>query len=126
MGGASFRSAIAPDLCLIAIKGKRKSITRIGERLAEAGIEPSVGSKGTATPTPWPRRSTGELIRRRAPWKIKEAVELATLEWVAWFITAACSHPLAISRPQKLKQTTTDTSPVKPPTCRAGRSGVSR
>ncbi len=26
-----------------------------------------------------------ELIHRRAPWKTKEAVELATLEWVHWF-----------------------------------------
>ena len=26
-----------------------------------------------------------ELIHRRAQWKTKEAVELATLEWVAWF-----------------------------------------
>jgi len=26
-----------------------------------------------------------ELIRKRAPWKSREAVELATLEWVAWF-----------------------------------------
>jgi transposase InsO family protein len=26
-----------------------------------------------------------ELIHRRAPWKTKEAVEFATLEWVAWF-----------------------------------------
>jgi putative transposase len=26
-----------------------------------------------------------ELIHRRAPWKTKEAVELATLEWVSWF-----------------------------------------
>ena len=26
-----------------------------------------------------------ELIHRRAPWKSREAVELATLEWVAWF-----------------------------------------
>lgn len=25
-----------------------------------------------------------ELIRRRAPWKTREAVELATLEWVSW------------------------------------------
>ena len=28
---------------------------------------------------------TAEVIRRRAPWKTEEAVELATLEWVAWF-----------------------------------------
>ena len=26
-----------------------------------------------------------ELIHRRGPWKTREAVELATLEWVAWF-----------------------------------------
>jgi putative transposase len=26
-----------------------------------------------------------ELIHRRAPWKTKAAVELATLEWVSWF-----------------------------------------
>jgi len=26
-----------------------------------------------------------ELIHRRAPWKSKEAVELATLEWMVWF-----------------------------------------
>ena len=26
-----------------------------------------------------------ELIHRRAPWKTKETVELATLEWVSWF-----------------------------------------
>ena len=28
---------------------------------------------------------TAEMIHRRAPWKTKEAVELATLEWVSWF-----------------------------------------
>lgn len=26
-----------------------------------------------------------KLIHRTAPWKTKEAVELATLEWVSWF-----------------------------------------
>ena len=26
-----------------------------------------------------------EMIHRRAPWKTKESVELATLEWVSWF-----------------------------------------
>ena len=26
-----------------------------------------------------------ERIHRRAPWKSKDAVELATLEWMAWF-----------------------------------------
>jgi putative transposase len=59
------------------------------ERLAEAGIEPSVGSRGDSYDNALAETINGlykaELIHRRAPWKTKEAVELATLEWVAWF-----------------------------------------
>ena len=59
------------------------------ERLAEAGIEPSVGSKGDSYDNALAETINGlykaELIHRRAPWKTKEAVELATLEWVSWF-----------------------------------------
>jgi transposase InsO family protein len=57
--------------------------------LAEAGIEPSVGSKGDSDDNALAETIHGlykaELIHRRAPWKSREAVELATLEWVAWF-----------------------------------------
>jgi putative transposase len=66
----------------------RQSI-RYSERLAEAGIEPSVGSKGDSYDNALAETINGlykaELIHRRAPWKTKEAVELATLEWVSWF-----------------------------------------
>lgn len=59
------------------------------ERLAEAGIEPSVGSRGDSYDNALAETINGlykaELIHRRAPWKTREAVELATLEWVAWF-----------------------------------------
>ena len=59
------------------------------ERLAEAGIEPSVGSKGDSYDNALAETINGlykaELIYRRTPWKTKEAVELATLEWVSWF-----------------------------------------
>lgn len=59
------------------------------ERLAEAGIQPSVGSKGDSYDNALAETINGlykaELIHRRAPWKTKEVVELATLEWVAWF-----------------------------------------
>jgi putative transposase len=62
---------------------------RYTERLAEAGIEPSVGSKGDSYDNALAESINGlykaELIHRRAPWKTKAAVELATLEWVAWF-----------------------------------------
>ena len=62
---------------------------RYTERLAEAGIEPSVGSKGDSYDNALAETINGlykaELIHRRAPWKTKEAVEFATLEWVSWF-----------------------------------------
>ena len=59
---------------------------RYSERLAEAGIEPSVGSKGDSYNNAWAETINGlyeaESIHRRAPWKTKESLEPATLEWV--------------------------------------------
>jgi putative transposase len=59
------------------------------ERLAQAGIVPSVGSRGDSYDNALAETINGlyktELIHRRAPWKTKESLELATLEWVAWF-----------------------------------------
>lgn len=62
---------------------------RYSDRLSEAGINPSVGSTGSAYDNALAETINGlykaEVIHRRAPWKTKAAVELATLEWVAWF-----------------------------------------
>jgi putative transposase len=62
---------------------------RYTERLAEAGIEPSVGSVGDSYDNALAETIIGlyktELIRQRGPWRNIEAVELATLEWVDWF-----------------------------------------
>ena len=59
------------------------------ERLAQAGIEPSVGSRGDSYDNALAETINGlykaELIHRRAPWKTKEALKLPTLEWLAWF-----------------------------------------
>lgn len=70
-------------------RGSQYISIRYNERLAEAGIEPSVGSKGDSYDNALAETINGlykaELIHRRAPWKTKEAVELATLEWVSWF-----------------------------------------
>ena len=70
-------------------RGSQYLSIRYSERLAEAGIEPSVGSKGDSHDNALANTINGlykaELIHRRAPWKTKESVELATLEWVAWF-----------------------------------------
>lgn len=70
-------------------RGSQYVSIRYTERLAEAGIEPSVGSKGDSYDNALAETINGlyktELIHRRAPWKTREAVELATLEWVSWF-----------------------------------------
>jgi putative transposase len=70
-------------------RGSQYVSIRYSERLAEAGIEPSVGSKGDSYDNALAETINGlykaELIHRRAPWRTKEAVELATLEWVSWF-----------------------------------------
>lgn len=70
-------------------RGSQYVSIRYTERLAEAGIEPSVGSKGDSYDNALAETINGlyktELIHIRAPWKTREALELATLEWVTWF-----------------------------------------
>ena len=62
---------------------------RYTERLAEAGIEPSVGSVGDSYDNALAETIIGlfktEVIRKRGPWRSLEDVEFATLEWVDWF-----------------------------------------
>ena len=62
---------------------------RYTERLAEAGIEGSVGSVGDSYDNALAETVIGlfkaEVIHRRGPWRNAEAVEFATLEWVDWF-----------------------------------------
>ena len=70
-------------------RGSQYVSIRYSERLAEAGIEPSVGSTGDSYDNALAETINGlfkaEIIHRRRPWKTREAVELATLEWVSWF-----------------------------------------
>ncbi|MFY7916671.1 MAG: IS3 family transposase [Rubrivivax sp.] len=70
-------------------RGSQYVSIRYTERLAEAGIEPSVGSRGDSYDNALAETINGlykaELIHRRGPWKTREAVELATLNWVSWF-----------------------------------------
>ena len=80
-----------PDSRLIrhSDRGSQYVSIHYSERLAEAGIEPSVGSKGESYDNALAETINGlykaELIHRRGPWKTRESVELATLQWVHWF-----------------------------------------
>ena len=79
-------------------RGSQYVSIRYTERLAEAGIEPSVGSAGDAYDNAMAETINGlyktEVINKRAPWKTKESVELATLEWVAWFNQHRLMEPI--------------------------------
>ena len=84
-------------------RGSQYVSIRYSERLAEASIEPSVGSRGDSYDNALAETINGlykaELIHRRAPWKTKEAVELATLEWVSWFNNQRLLAPLGYVPP---------------------------
>lgn len=84
-------------------RGSQYVSIRYTERLAEAGIEPSVGSRGDSYDNALAETINGlykaEVIHRRGPWKSRESVELATLEWVSWFNHQRLMAPLGYIPP---------------------------
>lgn len=84
-------------------RGSQYVSIRYTERLAEAGIEPSVGSKGDSYDNALAETINGlyktELVYRRAPWKTVESLELATLEWVTWFNHQRLLEPIGYIPP---------------------------
>ncbi len=70
-------------------RGSQYLSIRYTERLAEAEVSLSVGSRGDACDKALAETIIGlyktELIRNRSPWKNSDEVEYATLEWVDWF-----------------------------------------
>ena len=68
------------------------------ERLNQAGIQPSVGSKGDSYDNALAETINGlyktELIHKRGPWKTTESVELATLQWVHWYNHTRLLEPI--------------------------------
>ena len=78
------------------------------ERLAEAGIEPSVGSVGDSYDNAMAETVNGlykaEVIHRRGPWRSFEAVEIATLEWVDWFNNRRLLEPIGNIPPAEAEE----------------------
>ena len=76
---------------------------RYTDRLADAGIELSVGSRGDAYDNALAESVIGlfktEVIQRQGPWRHLEAVEFATLEWVDWFNTRRLLEPIGYVPP---------------------------
>jgi transposase InsO family protein len=79
-------------------RGSQYLSIKYTERLAEAGIEPSVGSVGDSYDNALAETINGlykaEVVHRRGPWRSFEAVEYATLEWVDWFNNKRLLEPI--------------------------------
>ena len=79
---------------------------RYTERLADAGVVPSVGSRGDSYDNALAETVIGlyktELIHNRGPWKNLDAVEFSTLEWVDWFNHRRLLKPIGDIPPSEL------------------------
>ena len=84
-------------------RGSQYVSIKYTERLAEAGIEPSVGSVGDSYDNALAETINGlykaEVIHRQGPWRSFEQVELATLKWVHWFNHKRLLEPIGYVPP---------------------------
>ena len=91
------------DLVHHSDRGTQYLSMRYTDRLTEAGIEPSVGSRGDSYDNALAESIIGlfktEVIQRKGPWRHLEAVEFATLTWVDWFNTRRLLEPIGYVPP---------------------------
>jgi putative transposase len=89
-------------------RGSQYVSIKYTDRLATAGIEPSVGSVGDSYDNALAETINGlykaELIHRRGPWRSFDAVEFATLEWVDWFNHRRLMGPIGNIPPAEAEQ----------------------
>ena len=98
----------AGDLVHHSDRGTQYLSMRYTERLADAGIALSVGSRGDAYDNALAETIIGlfktEVIRRRGPWRHIDAVEFATLAWVDWFNTRRLLQPIGYIPPAEYEE----------------------
>lgn len=96
------------DLIHHSDRGVQYLSIRYTERLAEAGIEPSVGSRGDSYDNALAESVIGlfktEVIRTKGPWRNLEDVEFATLEWVWWFNNKRLLEPIGYLPPAEYEK----------------------
>lgn len=89
-------------------KGSQYLCIRYSERLAECGIQASVGTTGDSNNNALAQTINGlfkaEVIWKRAPWRSIEAVEFATLAWVDWFNHRRLPKPIGDVPPAEFEQ----------------------
>jgi len=89
-------------------RGAQYVSIRYTERLAEAGIEPSVGSVGDSYDNALAETIIGlykaEVVRRLGPWRNVDHVEFETLDWVGWFNTGRLLEPIGNIPPAEFEE----------------------
>ena len=89
-------------------RGSQYVSIKYSERLAEAGIEPSVESVGDSYDNALAETINGlykaEVIHRRGPWRNFDSVEFATLEWVDWFNNRRLLEPIGNIPPAEAEE----------------------
>lgn len=84
------------------------------DRLAELGIDPSVGSRGDSYDNALAEAVNAaykaELIHRGKPWRRVDEIELATAQWVAWYNQERLHEALGYVPPAQYEAALTGTS----------------
>ena len=105
---ALYDRPIADGLIHHSDRGVQYVSIKYTERLAEAGIEPSVGSVGDSYDNALAESINAlyktEVIRRKGPWRHLEDVEFATLEWVDWFNNKRLLEPIGDIPPAEFEE----------------------
>jgi putative transposase len=103
------RKPVGPDrLVHHSDRGVQYVSIRYTERLAGAGLEPSVGSVGDSYDNALAETINGlykaEVIHRRPSWQRREDVEWATLQWVDWFNNRRLLEPIGNIPPAEAEE----------------------
>jgi transposase InsO family protein len=89
-------------------RGSQYLAIRYTDRLADAGIEPSVGRRGDSYDNALAETIIGlykaEMIERRGPWRSFESVEFATLRWADWFNNRRLFGPIGYVPPAEYEE----------------------
>jgi putative transposase len=97
-------------------RGTQYLSMRYTDRLADAGIAPSVGSRGDSYDNALAESIIGrfktEVIQRKGPWRHLETVEFATLDWVDWFNHRRLLEPIGYVPPAEFEARYHDQSAV--------------
>lgn len=109
-------------------RGVQYLAIRYTDRLAEAGIEPSVGTVSDSYDNALAESVIGlyktEVIRRQGSWRHVEAVEFATLAWIDWFNTRRLLEPIGYVPPSEFEDAYYRTQKTVETPARGGRSQV--